>query len=371
MRKIATICLLLLVVSPSFAANNKKIEKNSEVKKVVKESTKTTKKVALKKEIKPYVEKLILNDELLADIFRSDVRKDENFIKALDNSIGYFASIQDEDVSFKYADEAYTPAQMLKSMLLFRDLATQDVEYSEFLTEISRLFDIYTINNSYSNSMSNSVFTGYFTPMLSACSVQMDSCQTPLHLQDGSKVYVRSLTDAKSAIMEGASILHLENGDTKVITYAKTEYINSQITMLKKVKVSKNKQKFINITKHIKTPRTLFQETEEPLGSIATPLVPGYSAAMDTRFTPPGSLIYVYNKKEDGDKFERFMLVQDVGGAIKGAGRIDIYLGEGDKAEQDTFTLSKKGSVLMLVAKKEAIDTSKYASLKIPRGSDE
>jgi membrane-bound lytic murein transglycosylase A len=362
LRKFLVTAILLSFCSPVFAAN--KIDKKNSKHIVSKVKLDNVKKDSLGN-----VEKLALDDSALAAIFKTDVRQDVNFLTALDRSIEYFAYIQDRETEFKYGTEIYSAKEMLNSLLLFKDIALQDASYDEFLGEISRLFDIYTINN----YKSQSIFTGYFTPKLQACLTQIDEYRTPLYLKDGTKIFVRTNNEAKSVAMEGASILQLETGETKVITYAKTEFVYTQIKEQKVLrKVAKNQAKVIYTTKTIKTPRTLFEETAEPMGSIATPLTPGYSAAMDRRFTPMGSLIYVYNEKENGDApFDRFMLVQDVGGAIKGPGRIDVYLGEGNKAEQDTFNLARKGSVLMLVAKKEVLDNTKLVSLILPRGNNE
>jgi membrane-bound lytic murein transglycosylase len=49
------------------------------------------------------------------------------------------------------------------------------------------------------------------------------------------------------------------------------------------------------------------------------------------------------------------MLVHDIGGAIKGAGRVDIYCGEGKQAKSCTYNVSSKGFVYLLIAKKEAL----------------
>ena len=49
--------------------------------------------------------------------------------------------------------------------------------------------------------------------------------------------------------------------------------------------------------------------------------------------------------------FHGFMLDQDAGGAIRAAGRCDIYFGVGDEAEQTAGRQYAEGQLYYLVAK--------------------
>ena len=81
---------------------------------------------------------------------------------------------------------------------------------------------------------------------------------------------------------------------------------------------------------------------KETVGSIGVPLTPGRSIALDSDLFPKGALGFIICKKPVIDKagqlkgweeFSRFVLNQDTGGAIKGAGRADIFWGSGPYAE--------------------------------------
>ena len=84
------------------------------------------------------------------------------------------------------------------------------------------------------------------------------------------------------------------------------------------------------------------QEAKGPLGNIGVVLTPGRSIALDSRIFPKAALGFIFTQKpivnDKGEitgwtKFSRFVVVQDTGGAIKGAGRADIFWGSGSYAE--------------------------------------
>jgi membrane-bound lytic murein transglycosylase A len=68
-----------------------------------------------------------------------------------------------------------------------------------------------------------------------------------------------------------------------------------------------------------------------PIGALGVPLSPLRSVAVDTAHTPLGAPIWLDTQTMNG-AFQQLMLAQDVGSAIKGASRVDIYTGTGDAA---------------------------------------
>lgn len=77
-------------------------------------------------------------------------------------------------------------------------------------------------------------------------------------------------------------------------------------------------------------------EAEGAMGALGNPLQPGRSLAVDTAYHALGLPIYVsspeitHATKSGG--FHRLMVAHDVGSAIKGPERGDIFFGSGDKA---------------------------------------
>jgi membrane-bound lytic murein transglycosylase A len=97
-----------------------------------------------------------------------------------------------------------------------------------------------------------------------------------------------------------------------------------------------------------------------PLGNIQAPLTPGRSLALDSGLFPKGALCFIACKKPvvngKGEitgwtGFSRFIMNQDTGGAIKGAGRADIFWGNGEYAEVAAGYMKQEGELYMLLKK--------------------
>ena len=97
-----------------------------------------------------------------------------------------------------------------------------------------------------------------------------------------------------------------------------------------------------------------------PYGSINVPLTPGRSLALDTRLFPKGALAFVTcqrpvldsrGKIVEWTKLSRFVVNQDTGGAIKGAGRGDLFWGSGLYAEVAAGHLKHDGELYILIKK--------------------
>ena len=104
-----------------------------------------------------------------------------------------------------------------------------------------------------------------------------------------------------------------------------------------------------------------FREVENgPLGSLGVLLTPGRSVALDSKIFPKGALGFISCQKplvnDQGvitgwTKFSRFVVNQDSGGAIKGAGRADIFWGSGHYAELTAGHLQHEGDLYILIKK--------------------
>ena len=110
---------------------------------------------------------------------------------------------------------------------------------------------------------------------------------------------------------------------------------------------------------------TFFTETRGgPFGSLNVPVSPFASIATDKKVYPPGMVAFVdarasyAGKSLDG----RFMLDQDRGGAIRSAGRADIYMGIGETAEQLSGYQLSPGKLYYLAVKPELVDQYLTAS---------
>lgn len=66
-------------------------------------------------------------------------------------------------------------------------------------------------------------------------------------------------------------------------------------------------------------------------GALGLQLRPKSSIAVDKRYIPLGSMLYLSSNLEN-EKFNKIVFAQDTGGAIKGPVRADLFLGNGQEA---------------------------------------
>lgn len=83
-----------------------------------------------------------------------------------------------------------------------------------------------------------------------------------------------------------------------------------------------------------------------PIGAQGKPLTPWRSIAVDPEFVPLGSLVWV---EAGGDAW--LAVAQDIGSAIKGPQRADIFLGTGATAGAKASGFQKTGRLILLRSK--------------------
>jgi membrane-bound lytic murein transglycosylase A len=105
-----------------------------------------------------------------------------------------------------------------------------------------------------------------------------------------------------------------------------------------------------------------------PLGSLGVALTPGRSLAVDRSFLPMGAPVWLAAERpdpealqdgaegEEGDEvpavpFERLMVAQDTGGAIRGPVRGDVFWGPGDLAAEIAGLMKHPGRLWLLLPK--------------------
>lgn len=101
-------------------------------------------------------------------------------------------------------------------------------------------------------------------------------------------------------------------------------------------------------------------DNDSPLGNIQVPLTGGRSIATDSSLFPKGALGFISCEKpvinsqgkiEGWTTFSRFVVNQDTGGAIKGAGRADLFWGNGKYAEIAAGHMKHQGELYILIKK--------------------
>lgn len=108
------------------------------------------------------------------------------------------------------------------------------------------------------------------------------------------------------------------------------------------------------------------EEAGAPLGALNVPLTAGRSLALDPSFHALGTPVYVsaptLTHVTKPAPFNRLMIGQDVGSAIKGPERGDIYFGSGDAAGQLAGVTKHPGRFFVLVPKDPTAGTPEKAA---------
>jgi membrane-bound lytic murein transglycosylase A len=100
-------------------------------------------------------------------------------------------------------------------------------------------------------------------------------------------------------------------------------------------------------------PRFVFFRSEEgePRGSLNEPVTPFRTIATDKSIYPRAMFSFV---SVDLDRPVGFALDQDTGGAIRAAGRCDVYMGVGDRAGELAGGTYREGRLYYLFIKPES-----------------
>jgi membrane-bound lytic murein transglycosylase A len=177
---------------------------------------------------------------------------------------------------------------------------------------------------------------------------------------------------------QGSGKIELADGNFLRIGYALKNgrpFQSVSLYLLKTGKITPQENSYQEIKKYLKEhPKELteilgYNESfvffrivrEGPVGAIEEILTPGRSIATDPDLFPKGALAFIRARKPILDKegkveswipYSRFVVSQDVGGVIKGAGRVDLFCGSGAEAEMVAGSLKERGELYFLVKKR-------------------
>jgi len=90
-----------------------------------------------------------------------------------------------------------------------------------------------------------------------------------------------------------------------------------------------------------------------PIGSLGVTLTSGRSIAADATVYPPGALTFLHVEARPGAtrpvSASRFAVIQDAGTAITGPGRVDVYWGTGETAEEIAGEMRNTGELYLIL----------------------
>jgi membrane-bound lytic murein transglycosylase A len=171
--------------------------------------------------------------------------------------------------------------------------------------------------------------------------------------------------------IEGSGILKLENGEQIYIGYAGengapytsiAKVLINQGVIERKFASSENIKNYLNahpdkIDQVLNQNKSFvffrIQENHAALGAQGVDLTPGYSLAVDPKWISYGTPTWLSTtlpiNNHDKIPFNRLMIAQDTGGAIRGAVRGDIYWGSGQEASSNANKMQERGRYWLLL----------------------
>ena len=322
-------------------------------------------------------------------------------LEGVDNSLDFLHSPMADDAYARFASAGISRGLVKQSLERFRELLLLS-ESSENLRE--SIFNEFMLYRSTGNDGHGTVrFTGYFQPVYKASRSKSTEYQYPIYrmpetfkswpkphpsrvalegysgkgnpggLLTGLELaWFRSRYEVFMIQLQGSALLELDDGSQMAVGFAAgTDY---RFRGIPKEYLALHKVSWGNLGKHFaKYPEQLnyyqsrnnrfifFQENPSPypIGSLGVPVVPERSIATDKLKMPPGALGLIFTsipyRSDSGSirlaRASRFVLDHDTGSAIKGPGRVDIFMGTGTEGQQKANYVSSNGELYYLLLK--------------------
>ncbi|AFY73219.1 membrane-bound lytic murein transglycosylase [Synechococcus sp. PCC 7502] len=316
-------------------------------------------------------------------------------LAAIDHSLKY---IRTPTASKTYPIGAISQVRMEQSLIRFRYLVQTSPTAVDLNNAVKKEFNFY---KSVGLDRKGTVhFTGYYEAVYPASRTPTDVYKYPIYklpsnfqawtsphptradLENGDQLKgleLAWLSDRLQAFLiqvQGSARLQLTDGTTLTVGYAgKTDrpYTSVGAELVKDGKIKLEELTLPRLVSYFETnPQDLntylqrnpsfvfFRETfmQPATGSIGVPVTAERSIATDKSVMPPGAIALISTTIpviEQGQlvsrPIRRFVLDQDTGGAIKGAGRVDIFMGTGQIAKDRAGLLNNDGELYYLVLK--------------------
>ncbi len=332
-----------------------------------------------------------------------------NLSQAIDSSLNYLKKPSSNQF-YPYAD--ITHEQVVKSLTAFKDLLNSGLTGSQLNNAIRQKFDVYMSVGC--DDAGTVLFTGYYTPIFYGSTAKTAQFQYPLYRQpddlakgDQGQILGRKAADGQitpyparaeienSNMLAGSEIVWLDDpfkvyiahvqgsaiirmADGRLVTYGYAannghEYKSIIKQLIDEGKIPPDRVSLASLMDYFKANSALvrqytqlnprfvfFRQAEQggPRGSLNESVIAYRSIATDKTIFPRASLTFFATKlpRQIGnttytDPFAGFALDQDTGGAIRAAGRCDIYLGVGDEAGKLAGQTYQEGKLYYLFLK--------------------
>jgi membrane-bound lytic murein transglycosylase A len=307
-------------------------------------------------------------------------------LKAIDRSLSYLSTPGAAIAYQNYPVPGITRARVRRSLVRFRQLVLSSRSPAELQIAVNREFVFY---KSVGKDNQGTVhFTGYFEPIYAASAQRSAEYRYPLYrlpadfnrwrtphptraelegedglgtkspLRGRELVWLRDRLEAYLVQIQGSARLQMTDGRVMSVGFAgKTNYPYVSIgrELVKDGKLPLEGLTLPVLIDYFRTspaeldrylPRNqsfvFFKETygAPAIGSIGVPVTGERSIATDKSLMPPGALALIVapipypnaTNQLEPRTVNRYVLDQDTGSAIRGPGRVDIFMGTGSRA---------------------------------------
>lgn len=334
----------------------------------------------------------------------------ERILPALDNSIDWMTRPSSAS-HFPVAGISHQLAE--DSLRRFRELLTESANSAAFVRAFEREFDVYQ-SVGWDGRGGGTLFTAYCTPILDGSLTRDATYRFPLYglpadlaKGDGGQILGQRLADGRLrpyptraeiengalldgqglelcwladpldafiAHVNGSAVVRLPDGKLFRLGYAGkngAEYASLRAELERRGELRGDERGLEGLRRwaartperdvldalHVNPSYVFFTPIDgTPRGSLNVPVTARRTLATDKSIFPRGALVYVDagGSRRGGRSFHQLMLDQDTGGAIRTAGRADLYLGTGDYAEKLAGETVLEGQMYYLFLKPEA-----------------
>lgn len=351
-------------------------------------------------------------ENAMRDSSSPDVTKDDlpifPLIDALKIQIAFLEK-QTTPQTYRYGPRTYSKDEFVAFLKSFLQLAERFPEKAKFLNAVRDEYDFMEVYGR--SSWGETFFTSYYEPIIKGSQRRTQKYDTPLYRTPSDilpldlkpfdlKVeipralrarienntlfpyYTRSEIDEKGALkgrklelcwldpvdafflhIQGSGTIEFENGKTLRANYAeKNGWPYEAIGQSIRDKLPAGKITLQTIEQYLRSlPRdqmqtilninssyVFFRETQESaITYMGLPATDGRTIATDQRYFPKGAIAFL-----EFEGVSRLVLDQDIGGAITGPGRVDLFAGRGEEAKLFAGSVKNTGKLYYLVPKK-------------------
>lgn len=322
----------------------------------------------------------------------------QNLLQAIANSIQY---IQTPSADKRYPVAGISRDLMERSLVRFHRLVQVSRTAKDLQQAVNREFDLYqSVGRDGNGTMQ---FTGYYEAVYKASRTRTGEFQYPLYRlppdfdrwrsphptramlessQQMSGLEIAWLSDRFQAFLvhvQGSARFELPDGNLLTVGYAgKTDQpyrsVGAEIVRDRKMRLEdvtlqtlieyfKNNPQDLVTYLNRNPSFVFFRETngKPATGSLGWSVTAERSIATDKKIFPAGGIAIIRTEipfenpitgKLELRPIQRFVVDQDTGGAIRGAGRVDIFMGTGDRAKQRAGLIKGDGELYYLVLKR-------------------